>query len=150
MAAPSVYESMFNKGLKMPYLQSFPAKFKLTIAVIFATIFAWLAVATPTQVQARTMLQASIGEVKLSALPKEAQTTLKQIKSNGPYDYKKDGVVFSNREKILPKQKRGYYREFTVKTPGARTRGARRIVAGNVGEYYYSDDHYASFKRIKE
>jgi ribonuclease T1 len=150
MAAPSDYKSLFDKGLKMPYLRGFPAKLKLTIAVIFATMFAWLAVAAPTQVQARTVLQASVGEVKLAALPKEAQATLKQIKNNGPYDYKKDGVIFSNRERILPKQKRGYYREFTVKTPGARTRGARRIVAGNVGEYYYSDDHYASFKRIKE
>ncbi len=134
----------------MPNLSSFPTKLMRSIAVIFVIAFAWLVIAMPTQVQARTTIQASIGEIKLSALPKEAQTTLKHIKNNGPYDYKKDGVSFSNRERILPKQKRGYYREFTVKTPGAKTRGARRIVAGNVGEYYYTDDHYASFKRIKE
>jgi ribonuclease T1 len=59
-------------------------------------------------------------------------------------------VVFHNREKLLPQRSRGYYREYTVKTPGARDRGARRIVAGKGGEYYYTDDHYRSFRRIVE
>ncbi|MGH8809702.1 MAG: ribonuclease [Noviherbaspirillum sp.] len=87
-------------------------------------------------------------------LPREAQHTLVLIKKGGPFPYAKDGVVFRNYEGVLPKQKRGYYHEFTVKTPGARNRGARRIVSGgepaSAGEYYYTDDHYATFKRIKE
>nr|WP_230410215.1 ribonuclease [Undibacterium rugosum] len=87
-------------------------------------------------------------------LPREAQSLLQLIKQGGPFPYAKDGVVFGNYEGALPKQKRGYYHEYTVKTPGARNRGARRIVAGgepaSSGEYYYTDDHYQSFRRIKE
>ncbi len=134
----------------MPYLQGFAATSKFVFTAFIAMVCALLLLVLPTPAAARTGVQNSIGEIKVNALPKEAQTTLKQIKSNGPYDYKKDGVSFFNRERILPKQQRGYYREFTVKTPGARNRGARRIVAGNVGEYFYTEDHYASFKRIKE
>jgi ribonuclease T1 len=89
-------------------------------------------------------------EVAASQLPKEARETLALIKKGGPYPYAKDGTVFGNREGRLPRQKRGYYREFTVKTPGERTRGARRIVAGPPGEYWYTDDHYATFRRIRE
>jgi ribonuclease T1 len=88
--------------------------------------------------------------VATADLPKEAQDTLKLIDQGGPYPYSRDGVVFGNLEKILPKRDRGYYREYTVKTPGARDRGARRIVSGMPGEYYYTDDHYRSFKRIIE
>ena len=84
------------------------------------------------------------------ALPKEARDTLTTIKKGGPFPYSKDGTTFSNREHALPKRGRGYYHEYTVKTPGARNRGARRIIAGAPGEYYYTDDHYATFKRIKE
>lgn len=87
-------------------------------------------------------------------LPKEAQQTLALIKQGGPFPYAKDGVVFGNYEGVLPKRKRGYYHEFTVKTPGARNRGARRIITGgepaSSGEYYYTDDHYATFRRIRE
>ena len=97
---------------------------------------------------------APLDEVRLSELPREAQHTLALIKQGGPFPYDKDGRVFGNYEKILPKQKRGYYHEFTVKTPGARNRGARRIVSGgdptSSGEYYYTDDHYATFRRIRE
>jgi ribonuclease T1 len=92
--------------------------------------------------------------VLVSELPREAQATLRLIKQGGPFPHEKDGVVFGNYERLLPKQKRGYYREFTVKTPGARNRGARRIVAGGESgaprEYFYTDDHYASFRRIQE
>ena len=93
-------------------------------------------------------------EIALQDLPPEARATLARIKSGGPFPYAKDGSVFGNREKHLPRQQRGYYREYTVKTPGARDRGARRIVAGGEvrtsGEYWYTDDHYNSFRRIRE
>jgi ribonuclease T1 len=88
--------------------------------------------------------------VAVADLPKEAQDTLKLIDQGGPYPYSRDGVVFSNLEKILPKHDRGYYHEYTVKTPGEKDRGARRIVTGNDDERYYTDDHYKSFRRIAE
>jgi len=93
---------------------------------------------------------AFVSETSTSALPAEARQTLALIKAGGPFPYQKDGSVFGNREALLPKRERGYYREYTVKTPGAKDRGARRIVAGRGGEYYYTDDHYRSFRRIIE
>ena len=94
------------------------------------------------------------GEIYVKDLPKEARKTLFLIKQNGPFPYKKDGTVFGNYERCLPKQKRGYYREFTVKTPRAGNRGTRRIISGNTkskcGEYYYTANHYRTFKRIRE
>lgn len=93
---------------------------------------------------------ATLGEIRTADLPREARATLALIRKGGPYPYARDGVVFGNREALLPKQKRGYYREYTVKTPGERTRGARRIVAGGSGEYYYTQDHYNHFSRIVE
>ncbi len=97
-----------------------------------------------------------IGDIAVAALPGEAHATLALVKAGGPFAYARDGSVFSNREKMLPARQRGYYREYTVQTPGARDRGARRIVAGasdgvrTSGEYYYTDDHYNSFRRIRE
>ena len=88
--------------------------------------------------------------VEKGQLPREAIETIALIKQGGPYPYARDGVVFSNREKLLPARERGWYREYTVRTPGERTRGARRIVAGRDGTLYYTDDHYRSFKRILE
>jgi ribonuclease T1 len=83
-------------------------------------------------------------------LPKEAITTLRLIERGGPYPYRQDDGVFQNRERRLPRQARGYYREYTVKTPGSRDRGARRIVAGGQPptEFFYTDDHYGSFRRF--
>lgn len=92
----------------------------------------------------------SVGEVSFEQLPAEARRTLELIKTGGPFPYTQDGARFGNRERLLPGRERGYYREYTVATPGAKNRGARRIVAGVPGEYYYSDDHYRSFRRIKE
>jgi ribonuclease T1 len=91
--------------------------------------------------------------VALSALPGEARQTERLIRSGGPFPYSKDGTVFGNRERQLPGQKRGFYREYTVKTPGSRDRGARRIVCGGQlpttpEACYYTDDHYTSFRRI--
>lgn len=96
--------------------------------------------------------------VALAHLPPEAQHTLRLIQRGGPFPYpRKDGSTFGNFEKRLPPQARGYYREYTVPTPGSRDRGARRIIAGHgrngdvttSGEYYYTDDHYRSFRRIR-
>lgn len=86
--------------------------------------------------------------ITLEELPSEALDTLALIASGGPFPFRQDGVTFQNRERILPRKPAGYYREYTVVTPGASTRGARRIVAGAEGELYYTDDHYASFSRI--
>lgn len=92
-------------------------------------------------------------------LPVQAQRVLAAIKAGGPFHYpRKDGSVFGNRERRLPMQPRGYYREYTVKTPGSRDRGPRRIIAGigqerdvrTSNEYWYTDNHYASFRRIVE
>jgi len=88
------------------------------------------------------------GDIAVEKLPGEARQTLALIEKNGPFPYPRDGAVFGNREGLLPKRERGYYREYTVKTSGAHDRGARRIVAGRAGEYYYTDDHYRSFRRI--
>jgi ribonuclease T1 len=89
-------------------------------------------------------------DVSLKTLPQEARQTVALIRSNGPFPYQRDGAVFGNREGRLPKRERGYYREFTVKTPGGKDRGARRIVAGKNGELYYTQDHYRSFLRIRD
>lgn len=84
-------------------------------------------------------------------LPREAHAVLDAIARGGPYAYRQDGGVFQNRERKLPTQPRGYYREYTVETPGSRDRGARRLVTGGQPpvEYFYSDDHYQSFRRFE-
>ena len=112
---------------------------------------AFAALASPAgQAQFAQSLAAAAGDIDARDLPKEARDTLALVKKGGPFPYARDGTVFGNREALLPKQKRGYYREYTVKTPGERTRGKRRIVAGRGGDYWYTDDHYASFRRIRE
>lgn len=94
------------------------------------------------------------GEIAVADLPPEARATLAAIRRGGPFPYAKDGTTFFNREARLPARPRGYYTEYTVRTPGDRSRGARRIVAGgepaSSGEYYYTPDHYRSFLRIRE
>ena len=84
-------------------------------------------------------------------LPPEAVATLERIKRGGPFPYERDGVVFQNREARLPQQPHGYYHEYTVDTPGARDRGARRIIVGGSppAVAYYTDNHYASFRRVE-
>jgi len=86
-------------------------------------------------------------------LPAEARGTLARIRAGGPFPYERDGVTFGNRERLLPPKPRGYYHEYTVPTPGVKSRGARRIVCGGdpmiVIECYYSDDHYKSFRKIQ-
>ena len=102
---------------------------------------------------ARRSSAPSIGEIATSELPAEGRRMLALIAARGPFPFDRDGVVFSNRERILPDRPRGYYHEYTVRTPGARNRGARRIVCGgepgSTRDCYYYDDHYQSFRRIR-
>ena len=84
----------------------------------------------------------------VAQLPKEGVDTLRLIAKGGPYPFSKDGVTFSNREGLLPKHKDGWYHEFTVITPGSNDRGARRVIAGDDGGRFYTDDHYASFREV--
>ena len=86
-----------------------------------------------------------------SFLPPEAIATLELIERGGPFPYDRDGTTFQNRERLLPERPRGYYREYTVETPGSRDRGARRIVTGGRPPevYYYTDDHYRSFRQLE-
>jgi ribonuclease T1 len=93
-------------------------------------------------------------EIALNALPNEARDVLARVRTGGPFPFERDGVTFGNRERLLPDRKRGFYHEYTVVTPGVHTRGGRRIVCGGPRRTpeicYYTDDHYASFRRIRE
>jgi len=102
-------------------------------------------IAQPAQVE-----QAGIPVVAINELPAEARDTLHAIKQGGPFAFPRDGAVFNNFEQDLPIRQRGYYREYTVMTPGVNNRGVRRIVSGESGEYFYTADHYQTFKRILE
>ena len=97
----------------------------------------------------------NLGTVALATLPPEARTTHRLILAGGPFPYGKDGTVFGNRERLLPQAERGFYREYTVPTPGSPDRGARRIVCGGdrpkaPEACFYTADHYASFKLIAQ
>jgi ribonuclease T1 len=117
---------------------------------IAAAALALATLALPASAQRGPAPGPPAGEVSISELPAEALATLELIRKGGPYSYAKDGSVFGNREGLLPKQRRGYYREYTVRTPKVRSRGARRIVKGASGELFYTDDHYSSFKRVRD
>jgi len=145
---------------------------------IAALAFSGLAVArgdipqpqTRTQTQAQTQAHTQAKGVRVAELPQEARETLQLIQRGGPYPHERDGVTFGNYEKLLPAARRGHYREYTVTTPGVRHRGARRIVVGcepqraaapspgplrlaqcrDGGEFYYTADHYSTFRRIVE
>lgn len=110
-------------------------------------LVAWLAIGSALGLARENP---AIDWVALAELPHEAQRTLALIKAGGPFPYSRDGIVFGNYEKRLPIRQRGYYREYTVKTPERRDRGPRRIVAGSADEFYYTADHYRSFRRIRE
>ena len=94
-----------------------------------------------------------LATIKVAELPQQGQQTYERIHQGGPFPYDKDGTVFGNRERLLPAAKRGFYREYTVKTPGSRDRGAKRIVCGGQPKTpdscFYTADHYSSFRRIQ-
>ena len=107
------------------------------------------------EAQARSGFWGAETTIGVAQLPRQGQQTYVLIHQGGPFAHDKDGVVFGNRERLLPPKRRGYYREYTVETPGARNRGARRIVCGGVQRTrpdacWYTSDHYSSFKRIVE
>jgi len=121
---------------------------RLTAALLTAAgLIAFGAVAL---LQGQGAAPESLPEIAMAELPVEARATIRLIRQGGPYPYERDATVFHNYEKRLPRHETGYYREYTVRTPGLTHRGARRIVAGRGGELYYTDDHYRSFMRIRE
>lgn len=119
-------------------------------ALLASFWLALLGLALPALSQRGPAPKESIGAITVVELPEEARRTLALIREGGTFPYAKDGAVFGNREGRLPRAKRGYYREYTVKTPGERSRGARRIVSGREGEHYYTSDHYNTFRRIRD
>jgi ribonuclease T1 len=128
-------------------------KWRQVLATVLLVVFAASAGLIPSVVQAKTPFTASAGTIALSDLPPEGRNLMALIYRGGPFRYDKDGTVFGNRERILPARNRGYYREYTVRTPSERSRGARRIICGGVkpaspDACYYTDDHYASFRQI--
>ena len=114
----------------------------LLLLAAFATLAA--------QPQDRGAPNSVIPGIRASDLPPEARATLALIHAGGPFPHRRDGAVFANREGLLPPAARGAYREYTVMTPGRRDRGARRIVAVKRAGFYYTEDHYRSFRRIIE
>jgi len=118
------------------------------LAAALAALALGFAPAAPAQKASPKERQ--VGEIAVSELPAEARHTIALIRKGGPFPYAKDGAIFGNREGNLPAEKRGYYREYTVKTPGVRNRGARRIVWGKGGEFFYTEDHYNNFRRVRE
>jgi ribonuclease T1 len=126
----------------------------LAVAAVLALATWWVQSSTgpeaPQEPSANTSVTtgdsgAQLPVVTVDRLPDEARDTLELIDAGGPFPYDRDGVVFENREELLPEQELGYYAEYTVPTPGADDRGARRIVAGKNAELYYTADHYRSF-----
>lgn len=144
---------MFRTGLVPPSSRLRWALHKWGAAVVVVSCLAagantWAR--RPDQPGSTVSTATSIG---LASLPSEARATHRLILAGGPFPFSKDGTVFGNRERLLPRQARGHYREYTVRTPGSRDRGARRIVCGgkpptDPEACFYTDDHYASFKRI--
>jgi ribonuclease T1 len=106
------------------------------------------ATATPRAQSIAPTPNDGLATVALGALPPEARQTIALIDRGGPFPYDRDGITFGNREGLLPSQSNGYYREYTVITPGSADRGERRIIAGRDGQLYYTDDHYESFRRV--
>jgi ribonuclease T1 len=127
---------------------------KRWLAAILSAASLGIAVVGTMVVQARSPIESSPPSViSYTGLPVQGQEVMEQIRKGGPFRYEKDGTVFGNRERLLPGQKRGYYREYTVPTPGLKHRGARRIVCGGQkprapDDCYYTEDHYASFRLI--
>ncbi len=125
----------------------------MAVAAIFAVTLTGSSVLAKPNKQYEAQVEQEV--VALATLPREAQATHRLILAGGPFPHRQDGIVFGNRERLLPRKARGYYHEYTVRTPGERTRGARRMVCGgdpptSPDVCYYTDDHYNSFKRLAD
>ncbi|RCS57347.1 ribonuclease domain-containing protein [Parvibium lacunae] len=137
-------------------MQRYPALARIFLQSV--TCFLLLFCSTVSVTAHQSPEQPVIASITWATLPPEAQQTLQLIRQGGPFPYTRDGTVFQNFEQRLPRQRRGYYTEYTVPTPGLSHRGARRIVAGagkqndpkTSGEYYYTADHYQRFLRIQQ
>ena len=136
-------------------MTNYRSRLAAVLFALLATLFTGVSAAQAVSVSPAVVAQNSCGDLSgfshtaLSALPAEATTTYNLIQQGGPYPYpNNDGVVFTNREGILPACSSSYYHEYTVPTPGATNRGTRRIITGSGGEYFYTGDHYATFKVI--
>jgi ribonuclease T1 len=129
------------------------SRFEMRVTLLLAIVVALATTAFGDIALARPRANAVAEVVALDELPSEARAVYSRIRAGGPFRYDRDGVVFGNRERILPARPRGYYHEYTVPTPGARTRGAQRIVCGGPSTApemcFYTDDHYRSFRRIR-
>jgi len=123
---------------------------RVVIKVVAAVLAGMFALLPPAVAGESATVKAPLQEIAAGELPAQAQETIALIRKGGPYPHERDGIVFGNFEKLLPLKERGYYREYTVRTPGTKGRGARRIVAGRGGELYYTDDHYRTFRRIRQ
>jgi len=119
------------------------------VAALAVALLGWALDGCAQSGRGQDVHASDVPAVALSQLPPEAAATLALIDHGGPFPYDRDGVVFENREGLLPAESSGYYHEYTVPTPGATDRGARRIIQGSAGELYWTDDHYQSFERIE-
>ncbi len=119
------------------------------VALVVLLLVGWAVRGHDTTGAGRTS-SSGLPAVSVSDLPREAVATLALIEDGGPFPYARDGAVFQNRERLLPDHPRGWYREYTVPTPGEDDRGARRVVTGDDGTAYWTDDHYDSFRVIEE
>jgi ribonuclease T1 len=141
---------MLSKWVKS-YISGAKISFLRVVALGF--LLAVFGLTTGTAHSRSSMSSEALTSMSVAELPKQGQQVYALILQGGPFEYDKDGVVFGNREQQLPKNKRGYYREYTVKTPGVRHRGAKRIVCGGLqvqtpDACYYTEDHYSSFRKI--
>lgn len=122
----------------------------LRLKWIVLAVMLWLPASAQAHTHHTAQAWADTAIISAAQLPAQARATLRTIKHGGPFAYRRDGVIFNNYEHALPERGRGYYHEYTVKTPGAHNRGTRRIISGSTGEYFYTADHYQTFKRIRE
>lgn len=145
--APEAHATLPTRGASPRRRPSACARSLLRLLVCAAVV---ALLGAPALADARGARAATaIGTVQRCRLPDEARRTIELVLRGGPFPHRRDGVVFENREGRLPSRPRGHYLEYTVPTPGRRDRGARRLVVGGGKEFYYTSDHYRSFRRVE-
>ena len=123
-----------------------PRRAQLLLALLIAAVLALAGCGSKSSPSAAK--PAGMSTIAEASLPAEARDVIKRIDDGGTFQYRQDGVTFQNRERLLPAEPSGYYREYTIATPGEADRGARRLILGRQGELYYTPDHYRSFLRV--